>query len=390
MKSKKTRKKKRKVERRTQVEHFNEIQGILVLALGVLILLSFYIKNSIGQFGMFIRDASLGIFGLPAFLMPPLIILYGVLLIAAYDKIDLKKKPLYVFIMFALVSALIQTGSYKPESYTGLTPVKALGRFYNEGTALAGGGVIGGLISLPFLVTFQVPGTIIILTALSLIDIILLTNKSIADFFRNIRSLFLKRKKIQHAEEADFDDMQPVIEENGDDISLRFDKPKVIDFRIEKTARELKKQQKSRGSTSAGKTDLTDEDVTDESITADQDEQPIGLIASDIRKSQRRKKPVRSSADTGMTEDEEPGLREIVIKGPPGAKKQSRKYIFPPYDLLIADDTDGGGSRSTRSQVLEGAKKLEETLFSFGVSAKVINVTRGPTVTGMVAAERRR
>ena len=149
---------------------------------------------------------------------------------------------------------------------------------------------------------------------MSLIDIILLTNKSIADFFRNIRSLFLKRKKIQHAEEADFDDMQPVIEENGDDISLRFDKPKVIDFRIEKTARELKKQQKSRGSTSAGKTDLTDEDVTDESITADQDEQPIGLIASDIRKSQRRKKPVRSSADTGMTEDEEPGLREIVIK----------------------------------------------------------------------------
>jgi S-DNA-T family DNA segregation ATPase FtsK/SpoIIIE len=31
--------------------------------------------------------------------------------------------------------------------------------------------------------------------------------------------------------------------------------------------------------------------------------------------------------------------------------------------------------------VLEGAKKLEETLGSFGVSAKVINVTRGPSVT---------
>jgi S-DNA-T family DNA segregation ATPase FtsK/SpoIIIE len=30
---------------------------------------------------------------------------------------------------------------------------------------------------------------------------------------------------------------------------------------------------------------------------------------------------------------------------------------------------------------LEGAKKLEETLTSFGVSAKVVNVTRGPTVT---------
>ena len=106
--------------------------------------------------------------------------------------------------------------------------------------------MIGGLISLPFLVTFQVPGTIIILTALSLIDIILLTNKSIADFFRNIRSLVSKRKKARQSDETELDDLQPVIEENGDEISLRFDKPKVIDFRIEKTARELKKHQKEK------------------------------------------------------------------------------------------------------------------------------------------------
>ena len=98
MKKKKVQKKRRKAEKQVQIEHFNEIQGILVLALGVLMLLSFYIKNSIGRFGMFIREASLGILGIPAFLIPPLIILYGVLLIAAYNKIDLKKKPLYVFI----------------------------------------------------------------------------------------------------------------------------------------------------------------------------------------------------------------------------------------------------------------------------------------------------
>ena len=68
---------------------------------------------------MFLRDASLGILGLPAFLIPPLVILYGVLLIAAYDKVDLRRKPLYVFILFALVSALIQAGIYKPDDYSG-------------------------------------------------------------------------------------------------------------------------------------------------------------------------------------------------------------------------------------------------------------------------------
>ena len=379
MKKKKVQKKRRKAEKQVQIEHFNEIQGILVLALGVLMLLSFYIKNSIGRFGMFIREASLGILGIPAFLIPPLIILYGVLLIAAYNKIDLKKKPLYVFILFALVSALIQTGSYDPEGFSGITPLKALERFYLEGAALSGGGVIGGLISLPFLVTFQVPGTIIILTALSLIDIILLTNKSIADFFRNIRSLVSKRKKARQSDETELDDLQPVIEENGDEISLRFDKPKVIDFRIEKTARELKKHQK--GKEGSAKAKLLPEDDTDVSIEyIGPEESATELVIDDIKKSHSSKKSAGRRRTANKTV-EEPGLQEIVIKGPAKAKKQNTKYVFPPLDLLIEEDPDTGSSRSYRSQALEGAKKLEETLLSFGVSAKVVNVTRGPTVT---------
>lgn len=379
MKKKKVQKKRRKAEKQVQIEHFNEIQGILVLALGVLMLLSFYIKNSIGRFGMFIREASLGILGIPAFLIPPLIILYGVLLIAAYNKIDLKKKPLYVFILFALVSALIQTGSYDPEGFSGITPLKALERFYLEGAALSGGGVIGGLISLPFLVTFQVPGTIIILTALSLIDIILLTNKSIADFFRNIRSLVSKRKKARQSDETELDDLQPVIEENGDEISLRFDKPKVIDFRIEKTARELKKHQKRKEGSAKAK--LLPEDDTDVSIEyIGPEESSTELVIDDIKKSHSSKKSAGRRRTANKTV-EEPGLQEIVIKGPAKAKKQNTKYVFPPLDLLIEEDPDTGSSRSYRSQALEGAKKLEETLLSFGVSAKVVNVTRGPTVT---------
>lgn len=379
MKKKKVQKKRRKAEKQVQIEHFNEIQGILVLALGVLMLLSFYIKNSIGRFGMFIREASLGILGIPAFLIPPLIILYGVLLIAAYNKIDLKKKPLYVFILFALVSALIQTGSYDPEGFSGITPLKALERFYLEGAALSGGGVIGGLISLPFLVTFQVPGTIIILTALSLIDIILLTNKSIADFFRNIRSLVSKRKKARQSDETELDDLQPVIEENGDEISLRFDKPKVIDFRIEKTARELKKHQKRKEGSAKAKP--LPEDDTDFSIEyIGPEESATELVIDDIKKSHSSKKSAGRRRTANKTV-EEPGLQEIVIKGPAKAKKQNTKYVFPPLDLLIEEDPDTGSSRSYRSQALEGAKKLEETLLSFGVSAKVVNVTRGPTVT---------
>ncbi|NTV89568.1 MAG: DNA translocase FtsK [Clostridiales bacterium] len=50
-------------------------------------------------------------------------------------------------------------------------------------------------------------------------------------------------------------------------------------------------------------------------------------------------------------------------------------------NLLKANTDNGSNAKTYRNQVVEGAKKLEETLGNFGVSAKVINVTRGPSVT---------
>ena len=37
--------------------------------------------------------------------------------------------------------------------------------------------------------------------------------------------------------------------------------------------------------------------------------------------------------------------------------------------------------KSYRNAAIEGARKLEETLKSFGVEAKVVNVSMGPAVT---------
>ena len=203
-----------------------------------------------------------------------------------------------------------------------------------------------------------------------------MTNKSID--FSGARSLVSKRKKARQSDETELDDLQPVIEENGDEISLRFDKPKVIDFRIEKTARELKKHQKRKEGSAKAK--LLPEDDTDVSIEyIGPEESATELVIDDIKKSQAKKSAGRRR--TANKTVEEPGLQEIVIKGPAKAKKQNTKYVFPPLDLLIEEDPDTGSSRSYRSQALEGAKKLEETLLSFGVSAKVVNVTRGPTVT---------
>lgn len=392
LKGKKTQKKKYAAKkkmpaRKSQNTHQHEIQGILFLALGILMLLSFYVKDSIGYFGMFIRETSLGLFGIPAFLIPPVIILYAAILIFAHEKLNLKNKGLYIFFLFLLVASLIQAGYYRPEDYDGLTPLKALTHFYEEGKSLAGGGVLGGIISLPFLVTFRVLGTIIILTALSLIDIILLTNSSISGFFKNISSLF-KRRYEEGRASMDEEDTLPFVEDDGEELSLRFDKkPKVIDFKIEKTTRELKQKGSANRTPSAISIKGTEPD-TDESFGIRDDmpddlneDRPLELVIEDLEKSGNKKKSIRQKPSLVKEAKEEPGLKEIIIKDVRAKKINPMKYNNPPFDLLIEDADLSGNTKNYRNQVLEGAKKLEETLNSFGVSAKVVNVSRGPTVT---------
>jgi len=59
--------------------------------------------------------------------------------------------------------------------------------------------------------------------------------------------------------------------------------------------------------------------------------------------------------------------------------EEEKPYIYPPIELLGADPQTGSGS--SRAEMIENAKKLESTLKSFGVDAKVIQISKGPTVT---------
>jgi len=79
---------------------------------------------------------------------------------------------------------------------------------------------------------------------------------------------------------------------------------------------------------------------------------------------------------------------ESAVKIPPEKSKERQISIaFPkqpykaaPLALLQPDSRDESG-RSTQSALIAQGKKLEDTLASFGVAAKVINITHGPAIT---------
>ena len=58
---------------------------------------------------------------------------------------------------------------------------------------------------------------------------------------------------------------------------------------------------------------------------------------------------------------------------------EDEDYEFPPIQLLA--DGDKKGAKASKKAVAETAAKLQKTLYSFGVSAKVENVSVGPAIT---------
>lgn len=386
MKVKKTPKKNYKMKEKGSFKYNHEITGILIFAFGILTILSFYFKDSIGLFGTFIRETLLGMMGLPSFLIPPLIIIYGIFVLFRKDDSTFKLRIIYIVILLVLLSSLLHTADYRAEDNVNKKFLNSIVDFYSRGVSIVpdntdaagqiqsgnnidrlfSGGVLGGLVSMPLLLTFQTLGTIIILTTLSLIVAILLTNISITSFILNVRSLFVNtynkttlaiREAKSHGKSNDLSS-EPGVTGNFDDLQLEFSsRPKVIDFNIQKTSRELK--EKINGSFAAKNAGPSESEI-----------ESVEFIMKDLKKNQGKeiKKELKKEKDGIEKEMDQQG-------------KQAGEYKFPPIELLKEDSDLGKNFKTYKNMAIEGAKKLEDTLNSFGVAAKVINISRGPSVT---------
>lgn len=371
MKTKKTQKKKTfKVKKQQKRSNSNEILGILIFAAGVLTFLSVYFTNTVGIFGSSIRNFLLGVLGVSGFVLPFIIIFWGFLKIFNRISQQTKIKFTYFSVLLILISALVETGNYNELMHANMTLGKSIKLFYESGNQMSfsegiGGGVIGGLISRPFLLTLQPIGTIVVFTTLSLIVAILLTNTSVVDFITRFKAIFIELyRKIAIAVEKSREntDEESLVEfacesNSVDNITLADSQTdaEIIDFKARKAMKSLKKQKQQPAE--AG-------NVVD---VAKNDERAIEFIMRDVGKQVTIKEiPTNNTSE------------QLAIECKP---QPQEAYLYPPVTLLKEQPDEGKDVRNYKNAALEGAKKLEDTLASFGVAAKVINISRGPSVT---------
>ncbi len=341
-----------------------EFTGILIIAFGILCALSIYNKNLTGLFGEIILHITTGLFGLVAYFLPPLFLIHGGLLIFYPQKPQFRKKLYQVFLLLILLGAIFHTGTFNRSDYGNLTFFQYLKHFYKQGRSVSAipytlnGGVAGGLISVPLCFVFQKTGTIIVLGTFSIIIALMITDISLkkmaADTVEKVNMMKEHRNaEVELFQEDEDETDEPVFLKELDEPFIDTRKKKadsntgvVIDFPLLRNQPDVK------------------------NIDAKETEKPKAGQDIPVQvKGRKAEKPDKKQEEAPVIKD----IRKIPM--------QDFEYQFPPFSCLDAPDDGGLNTRKLRQTALENARKLEETLSSFGISAQIVNVSVGPAFT---------
>ncbi|MGI6538727.1 MAG: DNA translocase FtsK [Caldicoprobacterales bacterium] len=338
----------------------HEIIGLLTASLGLFIGLSIYSRGkSAGVIGSLVYPFIKGLFGIVSYILPVLIVSIGILVIISKKKIINRSKiylsllSVYLFLCFI---HLLFFRQFDPNHFTSFVvdSYKRGSEEVSKGTGAICAPAVYLIYSL-----FGLPGAYIFYITATLVCLLLLTNLSlkqlVIQFSRNIKiNKFIKKfsnyriKKKQEKEKInpkDYEVNNIQNEENG----------------IPNHTINMLPSSK-------------DELSMSESKDSDFHRLHVAVTDFDNFTLQDSKK---SDVNVQITQKEnDEGYDRLNVK----LQQQSLPYMIPPVTLLKEPDLKKSNYAAEKT-VRNNAKILEETLNSFGVSAKVKHISRGPVIT---------
>lgn len=172
-----------------------EISGILLMALGILLFMGLFFKDSAGFFGDVLRALSGGMFGVTAWFLPFLVVGQGLYRVFARSGHPLWNRFFNLMLLMMLVSAMFQVGAHPRSEYTSVPLGKMVQSFFREGAntleaassqGFLTGGVFGGILGVPLLMVFQKAGAMVVLATLGLVIALIVTRISLVDAARSV------------------------------------------------------------------------------------------------------------------------------------------------------------------------------------------------------------
>lgn len=336
----------RKKKKRTSNKNVkSEVYGIIIIGLSLLIGVSIYLRPSGIAGGMF-RNLFLGIFGLGAYAFPLLFLLTGVALIVNGGRIKIRMK-FWALCAFAFDLLLILQVKYTYVSI-GADFIERLRKAYSLGLNSKGGGIFSEIVNIPLLYILGKTGIYILLICLGVILLVISTELSLGDIINSI----IQRYKANMLRAKDKDKHSENLETNQkDNISVAAEK-KDYENNIEKIDKKIK--------------------ILDFMKIDEEKEAPVEAE----KKEEPKTKDNKHNVDYVNTKGDNQIVEEINKNH---SESKKIEYRFPSTYLLAENKIKS--NIQDKKDLLNNAKILEETLLSFGVEAKVVQVSRGPSVT---------
>lgn len=310
----------------------HDIKGLIYITIGILSLFSVFSSSTSGLVGRLTKKVLTALLGFGAFIFPFLIIFIGLCYIIKKGKISFSKK-FYGIVLLIVNSLLLVQMMFMDVYYEAEDIRQAIELIYSSSSILHGG-IISLVIDVPLFKLFGAVGCYIIFTALYITAFIIIWNISLYDIFVILKPDFKPLAKIKNTKQSQ---TQPI-------------------------------------------------EIHSEALTTADSEKDgyIGKVSSklkiiDFMKSTELEE-AREIGDAPKEKSPELLSKELEEQINISTREESLEYLYPSSELLNINNLSKLNKEDKR-ELINNASKLEETLGSFGVDAKVVQVTKGPSVT---------
>ncbi len=376
MAKKKTKKKTNKKAKKRASNMDLAVVAIIILS----ILLCVLIYGNSGIVGVKLNEILGGMMGIIKYILPIGTFLIGIKLALDDDEYLTSKLTQYTVLLISvavLMSAWqINSGEMSISNKTMQTVVKEA---YNLGTQDIGGGALGVILAMPLSKLLSPIGAIILCIGVVIMLAVFTFGINISEIINNFV------EKTEENREEKYERRQQLREEQK---KARMEaKQESIENR--KKTKELQKEQARREA-------LEEEDVGEQikinfggRILEEDDKKgrkkydhsndDLTPLTKETKKTQSIQPDVIENNLFRQEEEKKEDKTKEVLQLEHAMVVEDENYEYPPIELLSKPDKKKlkGGAKA----LTDTATKLQKTLYSFGVSAKVENVSVGPAIT---------
>lgn len=350
---------RRKKKKQSKKLNIDTTIAILIVA-GILSGVLIYFKS--GSIGQLLSDFLGGIFGIVKYVIPIGILAVAINLIHDDKDYIVSKLIQYGIILCCICTIMSIYEIAVPKALDMAAEFQNISeKAYYLGTMNKGGGVVGAIISLPLIKLLGIPGTIILAIGLALIFMVFMFGFKPTEFIANLIEEIRQEK-----------------EDRNDDKNQESNAKEVVESKRERKLREKEEKRKQALEVSQLQINLDDDTKLRKHKYDSNDLVPLGM-----------KKQVENGAKEDpefiegnlfkQEEEKKQDNKKEVLQLEHAVVVEDEHYEYPPINLL-SKNTKKATKTGARA-LTDTAARLQKTLYSFGVSAKVENVSVGPAIT---------